>query len=295
MGVGVKEQQAYARVVEKLLASQLQGEKIETINAGINATGPFHQFTFLKHEGLQLNPDIVVIGFFPWNDISYDVYASEKVLTRDGEGFPDTVDSRTIYVDVDGSMRSKKLPLRFKIPFLRDLHSYWVIVNALSPFRDQENKDFAVTSSTCLYNTACTSLNESENKLKKLFLSLRKLSKQNDFKLLVLIILTEFQVDPVTFVKYELPGPVLRSNSSLPHDEFAAFFEKNQIEYLDLLPHFLNEATEQAYFDKDPHWNAYGHQLAAKAIEQNLLTTFLQEQSVTASPSINPAPQKTGE
>lgn len=269
MGVGVTENQTYARIAEKLLNKSSKNGEVEAINAGVNATGPYYQFTYLKHEGLLLDPDVVVIGFFPWNDISYDVHASEKVTSVDKQNFPDTIDSRTAYVDFDGSLREKRLPLRVKIPFLRSLHIYWVAINAISP-SDKNHLRAEDGTLPCLYDSTCKTLGKAKNDIKKLFLSYKALAKQHNFRLLVLIIPAEFEVDPFTFRKYGFQKPLFKSKASLPHEEFAAFFEKNQIAYLDLLPTFLKQVSEQAYFEKDPHWNAYGNLVAAEAISQKL-------------------------
>jgi hypothetical protein len=74
-GYGVDADETYAKVLERLLgaggasiasagAAGAAGSKWEVINAGVGSTGTAHQLAFFETEGYKYGPDIVVLGFF---------------------------------------------------------------------------------------------------------------------------------------------------------------------------------------------------------------------------------------
>jgi len=55
--------------LEQVLSERLPGSNITVVNAGLPGTGPWEQMHFLRECGLPLEPDIVLHGVFPANDI----------------------------------------------------------------------------------------------------------------------------------------------------------------------------------------------------------------------------------
>ena len=76
----------YTQVVEERLNKENKGKrKIEIINAGIPGYTTYQELEFLKVHGLDMNPDLVILGFV-FNDLYYKYLhkpAKKKALTFD--------------------------------------------------------------------------------------------------------------------------------------------------------------------------------------------------------------------
>ncbi|KAA3661633.1 MAG: hypothetical protein DWQ10_04145 [Calditrichaeota bacterium] len=59
--------------LEKRLNRQLSGKKIQVINAGVRGYGTDQELLYLLERGMALQPDIVVLGFVPANDLENNV------------------------------------------------------------------------------------------------------------------------------------------------------------------------------------------------------------------------------
>lgn len=278
MGLGVNEEQSFPRVVEKDLRAYQDIPQVQTVNAGINGVGPFYDFVYLKHDGLKLDPDIVVVGFLPWKDIPWDIHELEYISKTDEQGLPDAVGSARLYVDSQGYIRDTKVPLRFRVPILRSFALFQLVARTLIPIRDAYQIGF--TNSFCIFQINCHDVDDAKANTKKIFLQMQQLLLQHDKKLLVILIPAEFQVYDNT-----MPGKYFQNPSfglkptekRRPHIEFDNFFEANGIEYLDLLPVFEEHPTAKPWFDSDTHWNALGHTIAADAIHKRILQILNQQ------------------
>ena len=61
---------------------------------------------------------------------------------------------------------------------------------------------------------------------------------------------------------------------SKPNEDLHKILEGADIQYIDLLPHFLDAyrrfPERRLYYDNDPHWTALGHELAAKILADTI-------------------------
>lgn len=73
---------AYGAALEEHLARcpAVAPRRVETINLGVSGTGTAHQLLTLEHRGWDYQPDVVVLAFFPANDVRNNA--------RDLEGNP---------------------------------------------------------------------------------------------------------------------------------------------------------------------------------------------------------------
>jgi lysophospholipase L1-like esterase len=83
-GYGVRERQAYPARLEGRLNAQLHARgsrrRVEVVNLGLPGAGPLDYLHHLRHTGLPLAPDLVVVGLFA-NDVN-DLYQVEHFGTR---------------------------------------------------------------------------------------------------------------------------------------------------------------------------------------------------------------------
>ena len=63
-GHGVEYEDMFATRLESHLAERYDSKKIEVIKAGVGGWGPVNELNYLKHYGIEYNPDLVIVCFF---------------------------------------------------------------------------------------------------------------------------------------------------------------------------------------------------------------------------------------
>jgi hypothetical protein len=273
--------------VEGNLINKNLSQRVETINAGFSANGPSGYYLYLKNWGMDLDPDVVVVGFYMGNDITgrRDI----EWIAVDSNGLPDVIRSTTSFVGASGELRSRKLPIQYSYPILRESHLFIFLFTRLLPDirvpspmarfihdvirrGNQANTvQGAQTPLICQFTNGCTAMDVQKEEIKKLFLGMNKIVESRGKKFLVLLMPAEFQIWPEKSIKYGFYPPFSETDVHIPNDEFSAFFAKNGIDYLDLLPVFEKRKDVQAYYEQDDHWNPTGHEIAAQAISEKLM------------------------
>src|SRR5438132_830068 len=82
-GAGLPNDETVARRSERLLAARCGGA-YEIVNAGTGSYSPILQYLQLKHLGLPLNPDLVVLNF-DMTDV-HDDYIRTRLVRLDADG-----------------------------------------------------------------------------------------------------------------------------------------------------------------------------------------------------------------
>lgn len=267
VGIGVRDEQSYPRQTETMLNQIIMGQKIETINAGLNGAETSYYYLFLKNSAELIKPDIVVIGFMPSNDV-YDDQFKPYWSRLDSQGLPEETDSETIEVNREGNLVAKHLPLLYKFPLLKSSYVFNFLYKNLS--ENTPNKVPLVSYQVCLHRSNCHDYDEYFDRAKRLFLAMKEISRKNNFQLFVTLIPAEFETNEEARFKYEILLPLSPPERAYLHVYFKQFFDISGIEYLDLLPVLTSESQRGIYFTEDDHWTDAGHRLAALAISQKL-------------------------
>lgn len=278
MGWGVEERSAFPRVTEKILNASSSALTVETINAGFTGAGPSGYYLYLKLQGLKLNPDIVVVGLYLGNDI----LSRREIewMTTDSDNLPETIRSKTAYVDQAGNLRTTTVPIPYRFPILRNSHLFIYLIHALfgrAPTQTETltSKEF-VSALVCQFKEACHELDSEKNEVMLLLKGMKKLTEKSGAKFLVTIIPTDFQIHQDDWLKYRLPFPLLHKDREFPNKQIAKWLDDAGIQYIDLLPTFVDHEDEETYFALDDHWNERGHALAADAISRVLFPLITQ-------------------
>lgn len=259
-GVGVDQTKTFP----SLLATTLPN--VEIINAGVIATEPGFYYLYMKNDGLRLNPDLVIVVFYPENDIyDFDNQFNLGWSAIDSFGLPEKITSDSTYVDTSGYLVPNAYAL-IQNPTIQ--HSR--LLSYLSTRYLRLTKKSFQISRTCLYKANCRDLDEQKDNIKKLFLGMRKLTQDRAVKFLVVMVPSEFQIYPEKRLKFNIYTPLSPDELNIPQNEFAEFFQENDIDYLDLLPTFRAHIAEKTYLSSDTHWNEKGHKIAAEAIQERL-------------------------
>ncbi len=100
-GLGVEAKAHYTKVAERILTSEFPGTRSRIINAGGQGFSPSGYCVYLKHEGLELSPNLVIVEIELCNDLSDEALLRWKGQTSTG---PDAVVGGRYQVSWDGNL-----------------------------------------------------------------------------------------------------------------------------------------------------------------------------------------------
>ena len=268
-GYGVEGDRTYPKVLEHLLNDGRQNAKrrYEVINAGYaSGYAPDTAFVYLRHKGILLKPDLVLLGYFG-NDI-FDV-SHTQWPDLDPEGLPLRVTTDIYYIDTLGRLRTaawlgfggyetlRFSPMMSAKVFLRD-HSQFL------NFLIQQYRLFLVTRGRHedfdrLSPADKGSSPAAYEKVSRVLTGFKRLTRDIGSQ----------------FVVVRIPSKNKNPAHQDPLREEDAFIKnwchRNGISLIDLGDGFARTRPEDLYFKIDPHFNARGHAVAADVIYNHLM------------------------
>ncbi|MCL5969932.1 MAG: SGNH/GDSL hydrolase family protein [Patescibacteria group bacterium] len=301
-GWGVEDNQTYPYLVEKFLNQSLKQNtkynKVEVINAGFTDSNSLDTFyVYYKEIGVKYKPDLVIVDFHPFNDLSDMYYHNwDKV---DQNGYPLKISSKTHYVKDGYQISIQKTNWKYEVPILRNTHLGMLLMNAMDSGAPQLvskiKKMLGVTDDKPVFTSeqdinCVLSLNQRDcpealwpyvDKAKFMFSGIKKVASDNKEELLLTFMPGPNQVKPLANIE-----PKLRNLSEVnPQKYYREFFQKSSFQYLDFLPLFLSQQQPMDFFyNQDGHINPGGHQLVARSI-----TAYLQQQKPDLFTDITPS------
>lgn len=250
---------------------QKEGLSVEVLNMGIPSTGPPDYLSLLIHEGLQLQPDMVLLSFFIGNDItdcekerkwySYSHLASlfHYILTIRPQYEGQIVHKKKVYCD--------------QCPFL-DQDTYLKLEKGRGLICVKNN-----TAILPLFDEAFAYLKQIKN-----------ICAKKGIELVVVIIPDEVQIN--TSLQKQVRQELFIQDSiwstTLPNERLMTKFNEMGIHFIDLYPYFAKEAPSQnLYRSRDTHWNIAGNRLAANIIYSHIKHT-IRPDKLMKNPARNP-------
>jgi len=100
-GLGVEATAHYTKVAQRILGREFPGSRFRLINAGGQGFSPSGYDVYLKHEGLTLSPNLVIVEIELCNDLSDEALLRWKGETPTG---PDAVVGGRYQVSWDGNL-----------------------------------------------------------------------------------------------------------------------------------------------------------------------------------------------
>lgn len=263
------------------------GQHVEVIGTGVSGYGTASELLFLRREGLRYDPDVVVLGFYPGNDVKNNsptledtlrpVYDSHGRLLRveqpaglrgglsqEGKGWRAHWQSYQYIRQLIlrhpglagplhrlGLMRAtgpRTAPERDGIPV-----DYWV-------FAPQPDGEWQLAWA------------RTEGLLDEMRATLAEAHKH----FIVMLIPTRYEVYPDSWQQTIAVYPAMRNRTwdpTAPRERMLAWCQAHAVSCLDLYPAFRAAAGGAAplYFQHDGHWTATGHAVAAKGLAEFLL------------------------
>lgn len=243
-GVLVGNDETYANQLEGMLNQADSTHSYDVINAGVQRYFLYQEVDYLRLNGLELEPDIVVAGLYI-NDLGFRPATWEREYEKGREKIATVLWNHIPFIMNNiknsafvGLLRNRYFKLKHATRGKNSI-SYKI----LNGIKDAQMKK--------LWNAAEGYIDE-----------LKTICESRNIKLLLVFFPGANQVvSDYPAASYPL--------------EFVKMAEKKGIDFIDLLPVFkqhYNGDIRSLYFRYNGHPNAYGHHLAAEAIFNKLAT-----------------------
>ncbi|MEW6351998.1 MAG: SGNH/GDSL hydrolase family protein [Thermodesulfobacteriota bacterium] len=246
----VSQKDVFTYLIEERLR---QSGNVEVINMGICSTGPEHYRDLLLREGLELDPDMVIVGFFVGNDFAFGGAEHRSLGLRVADHtFVGSLAVALAHIGprFDGQIVQDEERCKDYLPSF-DLDTYLKIVSERSLIFSRSHSVF----NACLRRaTAC-------------MVETKRICTWRDARMLVVLMPDEVQIDAglQSAVSERLQRKDL--DFGLPNREFGKRLTSEKVEYLDLLEAFrVASAGKRLYKPNDSHWNRAGNAVAADAL-----------------------------
>lgn len=264
LGLGDSFAMGYGVELEKMYLNSLgafwdAGEPIEALNAGVVGYSPYNSFHYLLGDGLELNPDLVVM----------QLWVGDDLCGGRGAGGPQSREQATLQRQMREWIQHIHLAM-FVRERLRSIPSFrrWAMQRRLiTGFRADSllSAGFAVRCAGSLTD------------LSDMFRKSREASSRSNARFLLLLIPIREQVyeeDRVRSLEYNFSSvdPATLDLKG-PNRTLREAAERAGVELVDLLEPFLDhDPTERLFFSRfDPHMTPAGHRLAARTLARHLL------------------------
>ena len=251
----------YNSRIERQLNRKLtnQGKQFQLINMGIPGIGPKDYLALLTNEGIQLNPDMVMVSLFIGNDI----LEAERVTDKKREWYTYSYVLSFLNYVIEVQRKYEGKSYGSKNEYVDDKPSL-----AADKFLDiQTSRGEILLKNNPQFLAAYNSQIEYIKQIKKI-------CDSKNIKLLVVMLPDENQVN------LELQQQVIAKwkanpeqiDIKQPNQALATTFTQEKIPYLDLFDTFvIGSKQENLYKPRDTHWNIAGNRVAAQAITPKII------------------------
>ncbi|MEA3409650.1 MAG: hypothetical protein U9Q95_04810, partial [Candidatus Eisenbacteria bacterium] len=272
-GHGCTAEETYVSVLERALTEAVPvGRDVQVINAGYAAcNSPDTYYLYLKKIGLLLEPDLVIVGFFIGNDLDRQGKSLHRWVDVDPEGLPLKISGTSAHVE-DGYWVANHRADRYRLPVVRDSHLAQAVISAISSVRRGDAGRAPIYNELIYLENYLERTGVIRDMVQRLFSATRISVEEHGARLVVVMIPAYEQVRPdLVFGDSGLDSGL---DLLKPQREFARFFGKQDIDYVDLLPDLRELATtEELYLPYDHHWTVRGNEIVGALLASRLLAT----------------------
>jgi len=242
-GWGVNDNEVFTHLLEQRL-NQKVDEKVEVINAAVYGYD-MGEYIEVFNRVLKYKPDFIFLGFCLENDYRFTMDYSPERLKAERITPVRFIRKKINELHLVALIRDR---LYITFPKIRSI----MLSLGINDKRDIFLKEYPESLQVLL--------NGVEKKLKEM----NKIAYENGTDFIVLLIPLKEQIycrDAINkFQDYDVERP---------NKVLADILYRNNIEYIDLLPGLLLESKEsksRLYYDTEPHWTKYGHEVIAEIV-----------------------------
>lgn len=251
---------------------------VQFYNMGVSAIGPREYYYLLFHEGLALNPDVIVVNVFAGNDfiemflkldqsdllkhffdrknlLVYQVPRRLRIMFMEGHLLGEALPAHDL---TDTGRISDPAEMHAAFPWLLDPS------REKAPMSDQRYLHIAQRGAT-LASRQSTQAYELRFES---FRRMREAAGERPF--LIVIIPDEYQIEDEIWngITAKVPGPLFRDQTQRV---LGQWLMREDIPFLDLLPILravppLEDGKRHLYHYNDTHWNRRGNEVSGEAI-----------------------------
>jgi len=277
------------------LAARL-GPASEVVSAGVSGYGTASEFMFLEHEGWRYDPDLVMLAFYPGNDVKNNSptledalrprYQSDGTLLRVEGSDGDTASAshaRKGWWERSQAFRYTRQLVLLHPGVAGPLHTLGLL-KIEGPRRAPERNGVPID-----YEVFRPEVDpEWQDAWEHTFRLLGDMSesvRKRGKRFAVIIVPSRYQIYPVRWAEALAAHPAMQKevwDVDMPVRRMVAWCETRGIACVDLTSTFRLAAAEATplYFHYDGHWTAAGHELAARAV-----AAFLRAQNLVPAQS----------
>lgn len=288
-GWGVNDHETFAAHLAALLNQKDTHRRYEVLNAGFTSgNGPASAYLYLKHYGMALQPDLVLVTIFSHNDLGDledGMWLGEKDKRNKGNErgpkLPEQVISAVLQVDA-GYLVAREQPLRYKYPILRDSHLWQLSATWLEAHRlvkSSTTRDYS--QPVCLDLSKCK---EAYEKYLNLMTGLKALTDTAHVPIVALFLPGPWHVEKAAglmrtyhqneFASGSVSARVYDNGRRLgnfePRKTLISHAQEAGISTIDVLPDLTAHDWREYFYGQDGHLTTTGHRKVAQVIA-NLL------------------------
>jgi len=283
MGHGVSLDEAYSKMLEKLLCRHNANIDFEVINGGTGGHGVWQALVMLEERGLPLDPDMVILEVHPQTDIRDALVRAGKVMRCYDSSWQSRLRrfsalrarrsfrwSRALGFAYerclrfwDGVQRHLRSPLRrrvYALPPSSDERPWWWEASLATYYPELEEGWKLLEQSVCQIARVC---------------------RDRGIQLVVFAVPASGEISStcLEIVKREPNFDLDLYDLDKTVRLVKELCERNGIEFVDITPRFREESRrgEVLYFQQDGHWTSKGHRLCAQVLYEHLLKTHMRE------------------
>lgn len=276
----VAEEYSFVQRLERSLNAKAPPKRVEVLNAGIGGWGTGQQMLYLQQEGPRLQPDLVLLVFYPGNDVANNSAILERQQRLEEPFKP--------YWELDGAEGLRQAPHRQKdAAWFEDV--LWLGRRSSAAFNFVESGFFdkfryrdldlvggqGDVGKPVLMADYPPEWEQSWQVTERLLGSAARTSEAAGSRFVVVVAPSTFQVVPEDWRDLVRSGRGRASDwdQDKPNKRVAEIAARRGLTVIDLLP-VLRAARDGGagplYFDRDKHWTANGHEVVARALDERL-------------------------
>lgn len=285
----------FPRLLEQRLNASGGAAHVEVVSAGVSGYGTAGEVLFFEREGKRYQPDLVLLAFYPGNDVKNNSPALEETLkpvyAADGTvqqvvsvGSPHAATGWRGALTQSAAYHYFRQLLLVRHPELaqRLIRRGWLRSDALrvAPEQDGIPREYGV------YAAATPEWQEAWTHTEQLLGQLQQAATSAGARFAIAILSTRDQVYPQWWQEVLQQHPRMQGQQwdlAAPERRVVGWCEAHHVPCIGLSTAFRDAAgrTEALHFHHDGHWTVAGHRLAAvtlsEFLEQQRLVPLAQE------------------